>query len=672
MFTKISERKSYIWSANLLPNINFNKPYWSLSGNKALETFSSNRLVSSFSSKTNTIHPNLSNKLCDQKRYISQSNKNATINSQTSELPPKLHYDDYLHSNEKPTFEGLAEFINKYIISRIIKDESFNKGAASVAAKVFMSSPSPTRSGWKRFPYHNQNQKLLSIEEGTEFRKISEVEILNQFADKSNIENGIAKVFNDLQQYYFKKAQEADSNSHEKRIINIFDMVDSMRKLPTALREPANEQEIQTLSLSYVIHPLVQVINDVYDAKLVVLQQRYVTGRKISDLIIKDEDSKPFSVLEFKKNLPKAENIKSMKSEELLNLQGFKQSLYSIAMSNTNVGVLTSFGTTIIITIDWKKSCFDGTDTCKLALELFIIDHNEPLTTLKSTIMHFLTKLLVLSTSEEKDKIMKTSLESRTKMIINCEETQQKHSQQLRKSFLSQYQNDRRYLNKEVIDVRLDLQGDKSSTDLNKVFRDMTKKAKYIILKKKHFLANNIVDAVDDDEEVVVKWYEPITHELTDNPMLNQELLEQDYLDEIYELKKLERIENSKNLELSKLRLFKNGFMIIKDQYANIVAIGNYFAMVNKNPKTNKNEITKSLPILTKSDILGEAMNRLEYLHSNGFALNQNVDQRVVVNNGDVSILATTKYGDEVPDRIKDLDTKTLGQIVASGKIIQL
>lgn len=44
-----------------------------------------------------------------------------------------------------------------------------------------------------------------------------------------------------------------------------------------------------------------------------------------------------------------------MKSEELLNLQGFKQSLYSIAMSNTNVGVLTSFGTTIIITIDWKK-----------------------------------------------------------------------------------------------------------------------------------------------------------------------------------------------------------------------------------------------------------------------------------------------------------------------------
>lgn len=154
--------------------------------------------------------------------------------------------------------------------------------------------------------------------------------------------------------------------------------------------------------------------------------------------------------------------------------------------------------------------------------------------------------------------------------------------------------------------------------------------------------------------------------------MLNQELLEQDYLDEIYELKKLERIENSKNLELSKLRLFKNGFMIIKDQYANIVAIGNYFAMVNKNPKTNKNEITKSLPILTKSDILGEAMNRLEYLHSNGFALNQNVDQRVVVNNGDVSILATTKYGDEVPDRIKDLDTKTLGQIVASGKIIQL
>ncbi len=147
MFTKISGRKSYIWSANLLPNTNFNKPYWSLNGNKALaETFSSNRLVSSFSSTTNTIHPNLSNK--SEKRYISQSNKNVTINSQTSELPPKLHYDDYLHSNEKPTFEGLAEFINKYIISRIIKDESFNKGAASVAAKVFMSSPSPTKSGW--------------------------------------------------------------------------------------------------------------------------------------------------------------------------------------------------------------------------------------------------------------------------------------------------------------------------------------------------------------------------------------------------------------------------------------------------------------------------------------------------------------------------------------------
>ncbi len=669
MFTKISGRKKYIWSASLLPSTDFNQR-WSSSGSKALKTLSSNKLVSSFSSKTNTIHPKyLFTK--SEKGYISQSDKYSTINSQTSELPPKLHYDDYLHSDEKPTFEGLAEFINKYIISRIIKDESFSEAATSIAARIFMSSPSPTRSGWKRFPYHNQNQKLLSIEEGTKFRKISEVEILNQFADKRNIKDGIAKVFNDLQQYYFKKAQD-DSNSHEKRIINIFDMVDSMRKLPTALREPANKQEIQSLSLSYVIHPLVQVINDVYDSKLVVLQQRYVSGRKSPDVIIQDEDSKAFSVLEFENNLPKAENIKSMKSAELLDLQGFKQTLYSIAMSNTNMGVLTSFGTTLIIEVDWKKSCFDGTDTCKLALELFIIDHNEPLTTLKSTIMHFLTKLLVLSTSEEKDKIMKTSLESRTKMIINCEETQQKHSQQLRKSFLRQYQNDSRYLNKEVIDVRLDLQDDKSSTDLKNVFRDMTEKAKYIILKKKHFLANNIVDAVDDDEEVVVKWYEPITHELTDNPLLNQELLEQDYLDEMYELKKLERIENSKNLELSKLRLFKNGFMIIKDQYSNIVAIGNYLAMVNKNPKTNMNGITKSLPILTKSDILSEAMNRLEYLHSNGFALNQNVDQRVVVNNGDVSILATTKYGDEVPDQIKDLDTKTLGQIVASGKIIQL
>ncbi|ODQ62687.1 hypothetical protein WICANDRAFT_60744 [Wickerhamomyces anomalus NRRL Y-366-8] len=669
MFTKISGRKKYIWSASLLPSTDFNQR-WSSSGSKALKTLSSNKLVSSFSSKTNTIHSKyLFTK--SEKGYISQSDKYSTINSQTSELPPKLNYDDYLHSDEKPTFEGLAEFINKYIISRIIKDESFSEAATSIAARIFMSSPSPTRSGWKRFPYHNQNQKLLSIEEGTKFRKISEVEILNQFADKSNIKDGIAKVFNDLQQYYFKKAQD-DSNSHEKRIINIFDMVDSMRKLPTALREPANKQEIQSLSLSYVIHPLVQVINDVYDSKLVVLQQRYVSGRKSPDVIIQDEDSKAFSVLEFENNLPKAENIKSMKSAELLDLQGFKQTLYSIAMSNTNMGVLSSFGTTLIIEVDWKKSCFDGTDTCKLALELFIIDHNEPLTTLKSTIMHFLTKLLVLSTSEEKDKIMKTSLESRTKMIINCEETQQKHSQQLRKSFLRQYQNDSRYLNKEVIDVRLDLQDDKSSTDLKNVFRDMTEKAKYIILKKKHFLANNIVDAVDDDEEVVVKWYEPITHELTDNPLLNQELLEQDYLDEMYELKKLERIENSKNLELSKLRLFKNGFMIIKDQYSNIVAIGNYLAMANKNPKTNKNEITKRLPILTKSDILSEAMNRLECLHSNGFALNQNVDQRVVVNNGDVSILATTKYGDEVPDRIKDLDTKTLGQIVASGRIIQL
>ncbi len=475
-----------------------------------------------------------------------------------------------------------------------------------------------------------------------------------------------------MQQYYFKKAQEADFNSHEKRVISIFDMVDSMRKLPKALREPANEQELQSLTLTYVIHPLVQVINDVYDAKLVVLQQRYVAGRKSPDVIIQDEDSKAFSVLEFENNLPKAENVKSMKSEELLNLQGFKQTLYSIAMSNTNMGVLTSFGTTLIIEVDWKKSCFDDTDTCKLALKIFIIDHNEPLTTLKSTIMHFLTRLLVYSTSEEKDKIRKTSFESRTKMIINCEKTQQRHSQQLRKSFLSQYQNDSRYMNKEVIDVRLDLQDDKSSTELKNVFRDMTRKAKYISLKKKHFLANNTVGAGDDDDEVVVKWFEPITHELTDSPMLNQELLEQDYLNEMYEFKRLEQIENSKNLELSKLRLFKNGFIIIKDQYSNIVAIGNYLAMVSKNPKKNMNGITKSLPILTKSDILSEAMNRLEYLHSNGFALNQNVDQRVVVNNGDVSIVAATKYGDEVPDRIKDLDTKTLGQIVASGKIIQL
>lgn len=93
-----------------------------------------------------------------------------------------------------------------------------------------------------------------------------------------------------------------------------------------------------------------------------------------------------------------------------------------------------------------------------------------------------------------------------------------------------------------------------------------------------------------------------------------------------------------------------------------------------KKPKGNQNESTKRLPILTKPDILREAMNRLKSLHQYGIALSDIAgdNQSVIVNDGEVSILATRNYENRVPDMIKELDTEALGEMITSGKIIEL
>ncbi|ODQ62730.1 hypothetical protein WICANDRAFT_88501 [Wickerhamomyces anomalus NRRL Y-366-8] len=67
-------------------------------------------------------------------------------------------------------------------------------------------------------------------------------------------------------------------------------------------------------------------------------------------------------------------------------------------------------------------------------------------------------------------------------------------------------------------------------------------------------------------------------------------------------------------------------------------------------------------------------MNRLKSLHQYGIGLGDfaGYHESVIVNDGEVSILATRNFGDGVPDSIKKSDTEDLSEIIASGKIIEL
>ncbi len=595
----------------------------------------------------------------NEKRYISHSH----LRSEQDGTPPKLHYDFYLKSNGKPTLEGLTDFIHKRMEKIFYGDTSsaiFNH--ENLEAKIFMCLPSPCNHEWKNFPYYNPTNQLLSIEEGVKFKWIEELD-LHGF-DDSEIDDGIVKEYNELSK------ELADANSADE-IYNFLRL--SRRDINcSSMAQPETERDIQYFYLSYVLSLVLEAINIVYGSNICVSLERYLApGRKVPDIIIEDQKSRIFCITEIVKALPKAQIIKSMKSEDILNIQGVKKTIHSMVASNSNLGFLTSFGTTFIFEIDWDKSRSDSKDTCKVSLKMKVLDHNDPYHTVKATMMYFLSKLLIHTTKEEKHKVIKRSLKSRSNFIVKCKATQQKQCQLLRERFLIQYQNDHKDLDNSMIDVRLDSQVEKS---IEQELTNMNKNVKYIKLKKRNFSTNGQFDNGNDgDDEVLLKWYEPITFTLNDDPIVNQEILEDLYLFEVKQMEKLEAKEKRNNVDLSQLRLWNTGFIRIRDENSNLVGIGNYIAMEIKKPKGNK-EFTKSLPILTKSDILREAMNRLRSLHQCGIGLGDfaGYHESVIVNDGEVSILATRNFGDGVPDSIKKSDTEDLSEIIASGKIIEL
>ncbi len=631
------------------------------SKNGALKPFSNFKAIGTSyrlsSSSASSISSNPFNN--NEKRYISQSH----LKSEQDGTPPKLHYDFYLKSNGKPTLGGLTDFIHKRMEKIFYGDTSsaiFSH--ENLEAKIFMCLPSPCNHEWKNFPYYNSTNQLLSIEEGVKFKWIEELD-LHGF-DDSEIDDGIVKEYNELS----KKLADATSADEIYNFLRL-----SRRDINcSGIAQPETERDIQYIYLSYVLSPVLEAINIVYGSNICVLLERYLApGRKVPDIIIEDQKSRIFCITEIVKALPKAQIIKSMKSEDILNIQGVKKTIHSMVASNSNLGFLTSFGTTFIFEIDWDKSRSDSKDTCKVSLKMKVLDHNDPYHTVKATMIYFLSKLLIHTTKEEKHKMVKKNLESRSKFIVKCKTTQQKQCQLLRERFLIQYQNDHKDLDNSMIDVRLDSQVEKS---IQQELTNMNKNVKYIKLKKRNFSTNGRFDNGNDgDDEVLLKWYEPITFTLNDDPIVNQEILEDLYLFEVKQMEKLEAKEKRINVDLSQLRLWNTGFIRIRDENSNLVGIGNYIAMEIKKPKGNK-EFTKSLPILTKSDILREAMNRLKSLHQYGIGLGDfaGYHESVIVNDGEVSILATRNFGDGVPDSIKKSDTEDLSEIIASGKIIEL
>lgn len=621
----------------------------------------------SSSSGASSIPLNSSNNKYTGKRYMSSDQSHPK--SEQYGTPPKFHYDAYLKSNGKPTLEVLINFVDKLINSKFSGCDKYRSNEFSqqenIEAKVFMSSPSPVKHEWKNFPYCNRTKQLLSIEAGVKFKRIEEI-CLNNFGP-SSIVKGINKEYNKLSRKL--AANSVDENR---------DFLDLLRDENSSWRfQPTTENEIQSFYLSLVLIPIIHAINIVYNSNIGVLQQNYLQEtRKIPDLIIKDQKSGIFSIIEIMKTLPKAQIVKGLKSKDILKIQGVKQTIYSIVASNSNLGFLTSFGTTFIFEVDFDKCTSISDDSCKLSLKMKVLDHNDPYNTLKATMMYFLAKVLIHPTDDEKHKMIKRSLKSRSKFMVKSKKTQQKQCQQLRERFLIQYQNDHKDLDNSMIDVRLDFQEEKS---MEQELTNMNKNVKCIKLKKRHFSANGQFDNGtgnddNDDDEVLLKWYEPITFALTDDPIVNQEILEEQYLFEVNELKELEEKENRNNVDLSQFKLLSTGFIRIRDQDDNLIGIGNYIAMDIKKPKGNQNESTKRLPILTKPDILREAMNRLKSLHQYGIALSDIAgdNQSVIVNDGEVSILATRNYENRVPDMIKELDTEALGEMITSGRIIEL
>ncbi|CAM9011115.1 unnamed protein product [Wickerhamomyces anomalus] len=537
--------------------------------------------------------------------------------SQLLELdPPFLHYNEFLQTDEHgiTTLETFGEYFDlTFGLFRIGFKE---KIPVELIPKILMSSPSPASGYWK-FPKPVQDEKEqrhASLVLPKRFRRINQIEI-EEF-DQREIEIGISKEFNKLNEFFNIKCFNYDKTKK-------------------------SESGIKAMCLKYIFGPVLQIINLINRPSILLkLTEQEPTCHKRADLTIKNCGSGSSCILEFERSLPSVHDIEKMEPTEILEIEGFEQTIQSIISSNTTLGILTSYKTTIIIEMDWEKCWFDH-DNCKLKLRMLSIDNDQPLMTLKGILIYFLSKHLVYNSSAEKKRELQDL------------------------SFVSECSP------KEMINIELNFQEDQSLKFMESDISDMKKELNFFQLQKRHF-PKDLMDVNDKGDDLVfVKLFNPISFPLGEDAFENQALLEEKYSYELYQLKQLQETESRKQLSLSNFKLWKSGFVQIRNEKSQLLCVGEMMAFVHKGSDI---ENSKPLPLMTKSDMLSQALGKLERYHQEGFGLGEylEVEPIVALHNGEISLLGSKNYKGEVPYDRRIFERQVLKQCIDDGEILEL
>ncbi|ODQ60048.1 hypothetical protein WICANDRAFT_78670 [Wickerhamomyces anomalus NRRL Y-366-8] len=582
--------------------------------------------------------------------------------SQLLELdPPFLHYNEFLQTDEHgiTTLETFSEYFDlTFGLFRIGFKE---KIPVELIPKILMSSPSPASGYWK-FPKPVQGKKEhhASLVLPKRFRRINQIEI-EEF-DQREIERGISKEFNKLNEFFNIKCSIMTKQKVFQVLSNIADA-----NVSHLIDGPESESGIKTMCLKYIFGPVLQIINLINRPSILLkLTEQEPTCHKRADLTIKNCGSGSSCILEFERSLPSVHDIRKMEPTEILEIEGFEQTIQSIISSNTTLGILTSYKTTIIIEMDWDKCWFDH-DTCKLKLRMLSIDNDQPLMTLKGILIYFLSKHLVYNSSAEKKRKLRDLVEwARREHILNLSyEERQKHYHELCESFVSECSP------KEMINIELNFQEDQSLKFMESDISDMEKELNFFQLQKRHF-PKDLMDVNDKGDDLVfVKLFNPISFPLGEDAFENQAILEEKYSYELYQLKQLQETESRKQLSLSNFKLWKSGFVQIRNEKSQLLCVGEMMAFVHKGSDI---ENSKPLPLMTKSDMLSQALGKLERYHQEGFGLGEylEVEPIVALHNGEISLLGSKNYKGEVPYDRRIFERQVLKQCIDDGEILEL
>ncbi len=581
--------------------------------------------------------------------------------SQLLELdPPFLHYNEFLPTDEQgiTTLETFSEYFGlTFGLFRIGFKERI---PVELIPKILMSSPSPAGGNWKfPKPVPGKKEHHASLVLPKRFRRINQIEI-EEF-DQREIEIGISKEFNKLNEFFKFKASIMTKQKVFQVLSNIADA-----NVSHLIGGTESESSIKAMCLKYIFGPVLQIINLINRPSIFLkLTEQEPTCHKRPDLTIRNCGSGSSCILELKSSLPSVHDIEKMKSTEILEMEGFEQTIQSIISSNTTLGILTSYKTTIIIEMDWEKCWFDH-DNCKLKLRMLSIDNDQPLMTLKGILIYFLSKHLVYNSSAEKKRELQDLIEWARREYMNVSyEEKQKHYHKLCESFVSECSP------KEMINIELNFQKDKSLKFMENDISDMEKELNFFQLQKRHF-PKDLMDVNDKGDDLVfVKLFNPISFPLGEDAFENQAILEEKYSYELYQLKQLEEAESRKQLSLSNFKLWKSGFVQIRNEKSQLLCVGEMMAFVHKGSDI---ENSKPSPLMTKSDMLSQALGKLEIYHQGGFGLGEylEVEPIVALHNGEISLLGSKNYKGEVPYDRRIFERQVLKQCIDDGEILEM